>query len=168
MLKLLKCLLFVYILSFVAPFDMTRRPISSMPDVVGKYYNYFINCDKYTYNGYTVDLTKRLRQHNKEIKGGAKSTSVRGPWSYFAILHSDEWTAVRAMQIEWLCRYPTRKKPRSRLFQKPSGRILSLTEICSRFDEPASLYVTEEHMPSVLKQQLPSHIRVFDIKELLR
>lgn len=147
----------------------TKLATSSLiPEVVGKYYNYFICCDKYTYNGYTVDLQKRLRQHNKEIKGGARATSIRGPWQYFAVLHSHEWTAARAMQIEWLCRYPTRKKPRSRIFQKPSGRILSLTEICARFNESATLYVCEEFLPSVIKQQLPSRIKVSDIKELLK
>jgi predicted GIY-YIG superfamily endonuclease len=30
-----------------------------------------------TYVGATVDLTKRLRQHNKEIKGGAVATSIK-------------------------------------------------------------------------------------------
>ena len=30
-----------------------------------------------TYVGATVDLTRRLRQHNKEIKGGAHATGIK-------------------------------------------------------------------------------------------
>lgn len=33
-----------------------------------------------TYIGVTTDVTRRLRQHNKEIKGGAKSTSKYSGW----------------------------------------------------------------------------------------
>jgi len=30
-----------------------------------------------TYIGATVNLDKRIRQHNKEIKGGASATSIK-------------------------------------------------------------------------------------------
>ena len=30
-----------------------------------------------TYIGATVNLDKRIRQHNKEIKGGARATSIK-------------------------------------------------------------------------------------------
>lgn len=34
-----------------------------------------------TYVGATVDLKRRLRQHNRELKGGARRTAEGGPWS---------------------------------------------------------------------------------------
>ena len=101
-----------------------------------KYFCYFIISGNKTYNGYTVDLTRRLRQHNGIIQGGAKSTRCgKGGWEYLAVLTAPNWTAVRAMQVEWLCKYPTRKKPRPRIYSRPLGRIKSLGEVCSRLVE---------------------------------
>jgi structure-specific endonuclease subunit SLX1 len=42
------------------------------------YYVYLLECsDGATYVGATIDLERRLRQHNKEIKGGAHATSIK-------------------------------------------------------------------------------------------
>ena len=95
-----------------------------------------------TYNGYTVNLNRRLRQHNGEIKGGALATKGIGPWEFIAVMTCDTWTNVRAMQVEWLIRYPTRKKPRPNYFAGAKGRITSLVEICKRLDgDSARLYI---------------------------
>ena len=57
-----------------------------------------------TYIGATVDLDKRLRQHNREISGGAKATSMRViqglSWKRACyITNIPEWRS--ALQIEW-------------------------------------------------------------------
>ena len=42
------------------------------------FFVYFIqSTNGSTYIGATVDLDKRIRQHNKEIKGGATATSIK-------------------------------------------------------------------------------------------
>ncbi len=88
----------------------------------------------YTYNGYTNRIDRRIRQHNKEIKGGAKATSRNGPWEYLAIITateetSDAFTKVKALSLEWSIRYPTNKRPRPREFSTPEGRIRSLVHV---------------------------------------
>ena len=114
-----------------------------------KYYCYILGQSKQlqkgtgkTYNGYTVNLNHRLRQHNGEIKGGAYATKGIGPWEFIAVMTCDTWTNVRAMQVEWLIRYPTRKKPRPTSYAGAKGRISSLVEICKRLDDDSvRLYI---------------------------
>lgn len=52
-----------------------------------------------TYVGITTNLKRRLRQHNGEIRGGAKATRGRGPWHVvFEIQHLPK---TFAHQLEW-------------------------------------------------------------------
>jgi structure-specific endonuclease subunit SLX1 len=67
-----------------------------------------------TYVGATVDLDHRLRQHNKEIKGGARATSAqveRGEtWERVChVAGFPTWNA--ALQFEWRWKQITRKLP---------------------------------------------------------
>jgi len=68
-------------------------------------YCYFLYNDKnHTYIGATKDLDHRLRQHNKEIKGGARLTTSQVTdeiqWKRACSIHSiPEWRS--ALQIEW-------------------------------------------------------------------
>ena len=68
-----------------------------------------------TYVGATVDLDHRLRQHNKEIKGGAVATSMkvtRGEtWRRHCYVSGfPTWQA--ALQFEWRWKQIHRKLPR--------------------------------------------------------
>jgi predicted GIY-YIG superfamily endonuclease len=67
-----------------------------------------------TYVGATVDLAHRLRQHNKEIKGGAVATGIRvakgDTWIRVAHVSGfPDWQA--ALQFEWRWKQLTRKLP---------------------------------------------------------
>uniref|UniRef100_A0A6C0CZG1 GIY-YIG domain-containing protein n=1 Tax=viral metagenome TaxID=1070528 RepID=A0A6C0CZG1_9ZZZZ len=64
------------------------------------YLVYLLKSDKYSYVGMTNNFTRRLRQHNKEIKGGARYTSNRDSW--YPVLIIDGFQDMKsAMQCEW-------------------------------------------------------------------
>jgi predicted GIY-YIG superfamily endonuclease len=80
-----------------------------------------------TYNGYTTNLKRRLRQHNGELVGGAKSTRKNaGSWKYLAIITCDTFTKNTSLSFEYNLRNPTNKKPRPKEYNGPDGRILSI------------------------------------------
>lgn len=63
----------------------------------------------HTYAGYTVNPKRRLRQHNGEIKGGAKYTSKYGPWSFAFVIACDTWDNHKALSFEWHIKPHSRK-----------------------------------------------------------
>ena len=74
-----------------------------------------------TYVGATVNLNRRLRQHNKELKGGAKLTGR-------AVAKGAKWRRVCyakgfptwqcALQFEWKWKFLTRKTPQGPALQR--------------------------------------------------
>lgn len=75
-----------------------------------------------TYVGATTDLERRLRQHNKELKGGARATGIK-------VSRGEKWTRVchvsgfpdwqAALQFEWRWKQLTRKLS---IHEKPLNR----------------------------------------------
>ena len=53
-----------------------------------------------TYIGFTVDPRKRIRQHNGDIKGGAKYTKRGRPWKIDTIVRGFP-TQRKALSFEW-------------------------------------------------------------------
>jgi predicted GIY-YIG superfamily endonuclease len=71
-----------------------------------------LSSDNCTYIGATVDLDRRLRQHNKEIKGGAYATGakVAKGETWIRVAHVEgfpDWQA--ALQFEWRWKQLSRK-----------------------------------------------------------
>lgn len=68
-----------------------------------------------TYVGATVNLNRRLRQHNKELKGGAKITGRAvdkgGRWKRVCYATGFQ-TWKCALQFEWKWKFLTRKTPK--------------------------------------------------------
>jgi len=89
-----------------------------------------------TYVGATVDLNRRLRQHNKEIKGGAHATGIKvaqgETWTRAAHVSGfPDWKA--ALQFEWRWKQLTRKLPVN--MNPLERRILALKQL---LDLPSS------------------------------
>lgn len=59
-----------------------------------------------TYVGITNNMEKRLRQHNGELSGGARSTAGHGPWHVVWRVEGFE-DRRHALQFEWRLHHPS-------------------------------------------------------------
>ncbi len=92
--------------------DKSGGPVSGRPADSECYVYLLIASDGATYIGATIDLDRRLRQHNKEIKGGAHATGARvckgEQWIRAAHVSGfPSWQA--ALQFEWRWKQLSRK-----------------------------------------------------------
>jgi structure-specific endonuclease subunit SLX1 len=53
-----------------------------------------------SYVGVTSDPARRLRQHNGDVRGGARATRGGRPW-VVAVLHGPFATRGEALRVEW-------------------------------------------------------------------
>ena len=88
--------------------------------------------DNSTYVGATVDLERRLKQHNKELKGGARATGIKveqgKTWSRACYVSGfPDWKS--ALQFEWRWKQLSRKLPKSML--PLERRMAALDELMS-------------------------------------
>jgi len=101
-----------------------------------------------TYVGATVDLDHRLRQHNKEIKGGAHATSaqVANGQLWERVLHVEGFpTWQAALQFEWRFKQLTRKLPAR---MDPLERRLSALKTLLSLDRSTSKAVPYAEWPN--------------------
>ena len=97
-----------------------------------------LSSDNATYVGATVDLDRRLRQHNKELKGGAHATGAKvekgETWIRAAhVKNFPDWQA--ALQFEWRWKQISRKLPAKML---PLERRLTAVNMLLKMDRPTS------------------------------
>jgi predicted GIY-YIG superfamily endonuclease len=129
-----------------------------------------------TYNGYTVDPGKRIRQHNQEIKGGAIYTKTWGnkSWEFCAILKGFP-DHHNALQCEWRIKHPARKRVRPNRYNSPEGRIVGLNEILKleQWTSKSSINVSELNLELwILKEyahvltDVPPNIKVIVVDEI--
>jgi len=88
------------------------------------------NTGNKTYNGYTVNPHKRIRQHNQDLVGGAKYTRVNGnkDWEMYVLITGFP-NMQNALQCEWRIKHPDGKKKLNNKFLTPKGRIIGLNQI---------------------------------------
>jgi predicted GIY-YIG superfamily endonuclease len=131
-----------------------------------RYYCYILQQDNkinsLNYVGYTVNFNRRIRQHNCIIKGGARYTKNRGPWSFLAVMTCSSWNNIRAMQVEWLIKHPTRARKRQKCFSGSLGRTNSLVEIFKRIpsEEKIDIYIHPDFIENALNLTFPENIEI--------
>ena len=107
-----------------------------------------VSSDNSTYVGATVDLNRRLRQHNKEITGGAHATGAK-------VAKGEMWTRAchvsgfptwqAALQFEWRWKHLTRKLP-SKMF--PLERRMKALKDLLALERPTSKAVAYSEWPA--------------------
>ncbi len=88
-----------------------------------KWYNYIIfdkSPSTKTYVGSTVNPTRRFRQHNGQIKGGAKYTRG-GNWTPYIVLYDITHTKSSALSYEWHLKHSSRKILGSSKYKRKCG-----------------------------------------------
>lgn len=126
---------------------------------MSKFYVYLLeSTDNSTYIGATVDLDHRLRQHNKEIKGGAVATSkkVTQGQTWERVCHVENFpTWKAALQFEWAWKYYSRKLPKKMFplerrkqalttllsLERPTSKSIAYSE----WDEPINVVWENEN-----------------------
>jgi len=78
------------------------------------YYCYLLKsanekCVNEAYIGFTDNPLNRIREHNGEIKGGAKKTSKKRPWSIELVI-SNFPNKILALMFEWSWQNPFESK----------------------------------------------------------
>jgi structure-specific endonuclease subunit SLX1 len=71
-----------------------------------QYFCYLLlsKCERRTYIGATVNMKRRLRQHNGICKGGAVATKLHRPWTiYLYVSGFSSWS--EALKFEWLWKH---------------------------------------------------------------
>jgi predicted GIY-YIG superfamily endonuclease len=112
-------------------------------------YVYLLVCsDNATYVGATMDLNKRLRQHNKEITGGAHATGIKvgqgQSWTRAChVAGFPDWQA--ALQFEWRWKQLNRKLP-NKMF--PLERRMTALKQLIAMERPTSKAIAYSEWPA--------------------
>ena len=113
-------------------------------------YCYMLYTDKgQTYIGATVDPDKRLRQHNKEISGGARATGIRVAqgltWKRACYITGiPEWSS--ALQIEW--RWKQLGRTQCKNIKNPIERRLHSLKMLLSLEKPTNRAIPYDAYPS--------------------
>ncbi len=110
-----------------------------------------VSSDNSTYIGATIDLDRRLRQHNKEIKGGARATGIKvqkgQTWNRVCHVRGfPDWKT--ALQFEWRWKHMSRKL--SNKMNPYERRMEALTRVLA-LDRPTTNAIPyTEWMPEII------------------
>lgn len=104
------------------------------------------NTSKYSYVGVSIDPNRRLRQHNREIKGGARYTGIGNRiWKHICIVENFP-NQKAALQFEWQWKHLTKKCKGDVL-----TRRLSALKLLLNMDRPTKTAIDFNDYPIPLK-----------------
>jgi len=84
-----------------------------------------------TYIGATKTLSRRIRQHNGEITGGARYTRTGRPWKIaWYVTESPSWKTT--LSCEWFVKFYSRRNVMRRM-NNHQRRIQARTKMIQRF-----------------------------------
>ena len=129
------------------------------------YYVYLLLCsDRTIYIGATVNLNRRLRQHNSIIKGGAKYTKSKdGEWTRVLYL-SGFPTWSEALKFEWKFQRLSRKLKLSKEIMDIYMGIYPTTSIPDTANEPNPLKKPKKPK-KLTKKQIKQMKELEELKE---
>ena len=125
------------------------------PNESRQFYVYLLESSikKATYVGATVDIHRRLRQHNKEICGGAHATGAR-------VTRGEVWRRVcyvtgfptwqAALQFEWRFKQISRRLPKTLTPVERRTQALSMLLALDRSTTKAIPYAEWPSAPQVI------------------
>lgn len=106
-----------------------------------------------SYIGATVDLNRRLRQHNGEIVGGAVATKIQikkgEVWERACYIKGmPDWRT--ALQVEWRWKQLSRKLPKNKLPLERRMMALSQLLLLERPTSKAMAYTEWKQPPEIV------------------
>mgnify|MGYP002814153328 FL=1 len=129
------------------------EPVTDSDKKDKKYYVYILESSdcKATYVGATVDLNHRLRQHNKELVGGAHATSVKVAqgctWNRICFIQGfPDWPA--ALQFEWRLKQISRMLLKTNKADAPIQRRIQALHNLLSLDKPTTKAIPYSNWPS--------------------
>lgn len=142
-----------------------------------KWFCYILRCSdhinkKSTYNGSTNNLERRLRQHNREITGGAKATAGK-KWEFYAVLTGFK-SYHNALSCEWRIKHPDNKRKRPQKYCGVKGRICGLNEVLcqekwtqqckiNNSDCEYTLYINKDVKDNLKYEIIPPNINIVEV-----
>ncbi|KAJ5073846.1 structure-specific endonuclease subunit slx1 [Anaeramoeba ignava] len=127
-----------------------------MPRFYGCYLLTSLN-EKYkdhAYIGFTRNPLRRIRQHNGEIKGGAKKTSLKRPWELVCVIFGFPSSCL-ALRFEWTWQNPYKSSKLKEFQEKGISGFGNIHKV------KAKARILFEILNSSPWKRLPLHIRFF-------
>jgi predicted GIY-YIG superfamily endonuclease len=115
-----------------------------------------------SYCGYTNNPKRRIRQHNGELKGGAKATKGQS-WDFMMLITGFP-NSQKALSFEWKLKHPDGKRRKNKKYYGIEGRIKGLNELLDKIirneKENYTIYILEEAYQYIDFNMVPDNVKI--------